>query len=104
MLNLVTKTGSAVSTNSNAIFPFETSLFNEIIQNFENFTAGVCVGNSETLKMYSVMSLSSWSIYYRTLLTYSTVQSPSREADWFVVSQEIPCILWNDTLINNEIR
>ena len=29
------------------------------------------------------------------LLTYSMVQSPSREANWFAASQEIPRILWN---------
>ena len=29
------------------------------------------------------------------LLTYSMVQSPSWEANWFVASQEIPPILWN---------
>ena len=31
--------------------------------------------------------------YY--LLTYSMVQSPSWEANWFAASQEIPRILWN---------
>ena len=29
------------------------------------------------------------------LLTYSVVQSPSWEANWFAASQEIPRILWN---------
>ena len=29
------------------------------------------------------------------LLTYSTVQSPSWETNWFAASQEIPRILWN---------
>ena len=29
------------------------------------------------------------------LLTYSMVQSPSLEANWFADSQEIPRILWN---------
>ena len=29
------------------------------------------------------------------LLAYSTVQSPSWEANWFAASQEIPRILWN---------
>ena len=29
------------------------------------------------------------------LLTYSMGQSPSREANWFSASQEIPCILLN---------
>ena len=29
------------------------------------------------------------------LLTYSMVQSPSWEANWFAASQEIPPILWN---------
>ena len=28
-------------------------------------------------------------------LTYSMVQSPSWEANWFAASQEIPRILWN---------
>jgi hypothetical protein len=32
-------------------------------------------------------------LYY--LLTYSRVQSPSWEANWFAASQEIPRILWN---------
>ena len=31
----------------------------------------------------------------RYLLTYSMVQSPSWEANWFAASQEIPRILWN---------
>ena len=30
-----------------------------------------------------------------SLLTYSMVQSPSWEANWFAASQEIPRILWN---------
>ena len=29
------------------------------------------------------------------LLTYSMVQSPSSETNWFAASQEIPRILWN---------
>ena len=29
------------------------------------------------------------------LLTYSMVQNPSWEANWFAASQEIPRILWN---------
>jgi len=37
-------------------------------------------------------SHSSW-MY--NLLTYSMVQSPSWEANWFAASQEIPRILWN---------
>ena len=32
---------------------------------------------------------------YCRLLTYSMVQSPSWEANWFAASQEIPRILWN---------
>ena len=32
---------------------------------------------------------------FSTLLTYSTVQSPSWEANWFAASQEITRILWN---------
>ena len=31
----------------------------------------------------------------KTILTHSTVQSPSSEANWFAVSQEIPRISWN---------
>jgi len=34
-------------------------------------------------------------IYYRKLLIYSMEQSPSREANRFSASQEIPRILWN---------
>ena len=30
-----------------------------------------------------------------SILTYSMVQSPTLEANWFAASQEIPCILWN---------
>ena len=39
----------------------------------------------------------STSLYRNTqdLLTYSMVQSPSWEANWFAASQEIPGILWN---------
>ena len=33
--------------------------------------------------------------FYYYLLTYSMVQSPSWEANWFAASQEIPRILWN---------
>ena len=33
--------------------------------------------------------------YWYYLLTYSMVQSPSWEANWFAASQEIPRILWN---------
>ena len=29
------------------------------------------------------------------LLTHSVEHSPSWEVDWFMASQEIPCILWN---------
>ena len=38
------------------------------------------------------ISLTYWFTY---LLTYSMVQSPSWEANWFAASQEIPRILWN---------
>jgi hypothetical protein len=31
----------------------------------------------------------------KRLLTYSMEQSPSREANWFAASQEIPRVLWN---------
>jgi len=34
-------------------------------------------------------------MYSPYLLTYSMVQSPSWEANWFAASQEIPRILWN---------
>ena len=43
-------------------------------------------------------SISNLSLHYRlfnTLLIYSTVQSPSSEANRFTASQEIPRILWN---------
>ena len=33
--------------------------------------------------------------FFATILTYSMVQSPSWEANWFAASQEIPRILWN---------
>ena len=40
-----------------------------------------------------------WHKWYRNeysyLLTYSMVQSPSWEANWFAASQEIPRISWN---------
>ena len=40
-----------------------------------------------------------WNLMHYTfvtyLLTYSMVQSPSWEANWFAASQEIPHILWN---------
>ena len=35
------------------------------------------------------------SLQFTLLLTYSTVQSPSWEANWFAVSKEIPCISRN---------
>ena len=38
---------------------------------------------------------SSSSFLLTYLLTYSMVQSPSCEANWFAASQEIPRILWN---------
>jgi len=34
-------------------------------------------------------------MYISYLITYSTVQSSSWEANWFAASQEIPPILWN---------
>ena len=34
-------------------------------------------------------------MYGKALLTYSMVQSPSWEANWFAASQEIPRISWN---------
>ena len=33
--------------------------------------------------------------YFNNLLTYSMVQNPSWQANWFAASQEIPRILWN---------
>ena len=33
--------------------------------------------------------------YTEFILTYSMVQSPSSEANWFAASQEVPRILWN---------
>ena len=54
-------------------------------------------------KNYSLRQLTSfekvaylhYNIFERHLLTYSMVQSPSWEANWFAPSQEIPRILWN---------
>ena len=38
-------------------------------------------------------------MYFNTyLLTYSTEQSPSWEANQSSASQEIPCILWNQKI------
>ena len=45
------------------------------------------------MKMYAVNITQMESMTY--LLPYSMVQSPSREANWFAASQEIPRILWN---------
>ena len=52
--------------------------------------------------MYIAFLITSWSnphccIYSTSdyLLTYSMVQIPSWEANWFAASQEIPLILWN---------
>ena len=36
-----------------------------------------------------------WSSHNNTILTYSLVQSPSWEANWFAASQEITRISWN---------
>ena len=36
---------------------------------------------------------------YIYILTYSMVQSPSWEANWFAASQEIPRILWNPNVL-----
>ena len=44
---------------------------------------------------YSSSSSSSYYYYYYYLLTYSMVQSPSWEANWFAASQEIPRISQN---------
>ena len=41
-----------------------------------------------TIRLYFL-----WPVVY--ILTYSTVQSPSWEANWLAASQEIPRILWN---------
>ena len=44
------------------------------------------------------VGVGSWSWHMTTVLhlfTYSMVQSPSWEANWFAVSREIPRILWN---------
>jgi len=44
-------------------------------------------------RWYSKKILYTYLLTY--LLTYSMVQSASGEANWFAVSQDIPCILWN---------
>ena len=48
--------------------------------------------SSFTLTCFGRTLSSSGNLY---LLTYSMVQSPSWEANWFAASQEIPRILWN---------
>ena len=48
--------------------------------------------NCVSLKVRS-LDIPSVSLYW--ILTYSMVQSPSWEANWFAVSQEIPRIIWN---------
>ena len=53
----------------------------------------------KTQDMLRVLTLQ-WTNHFRItlltyLLTYSMVQSPSWEANWFAASQEIPRILWN---------
>ena len=52
--------------------------------------------------LHSSVTASTWSgVSSKTMwlwlpfLTYSMVQSPSLEANWFAASQEIPRILWN---------
>ena len=49
------------------------------------------------LKNFSY-NLNTWYVrtyVYTTILTYSMVQNPSWEANWFAASQEIPRISWN---------
>ena len=41
---------------------------------------------------FIILTLKNWRCL---ILTYSMVQSPSWEANWFAASQEIPHILWN---------
>jgi hypothetical protein len=48
--------------------------------------------DSDVMKTVMITIQIAFLIY---LLTYSTEQSPSREANWFSASQEIPRILWN---------
>ena len=53
-------------------------------------------GKVETLLPYHQhLPLTSRANIIKYLLTYSMVQSPSWEANWFAASQEIPRILWN---------
>ena len=50
-------------------------------------------GECETKRKPNLKALS---IY---IFTYSMVQSPSLEANWFAASQEIPHILWNPKVL-----
>ena len=47
------------------------------------------------LWLFNQLTNTSGRLVYIYLLTYSMVQSPSWEADWFAASQEIPRISWN---------
>ena len=51
----------------------------------------------EKINIHSLCSITffSWKSLFWYLLTYSMVQSPSWEANWFAASQEIPCISRN---------
>jgi hypothetical protein len=55
--------------------------------------------NARMLGVGFVLTRATWlpstDPYDHSLLTYSMEQSPSREANWFAVSPEIPRILWN---------
>jgi len=48
--------------------------------------------NNRHTNVVSLWGLRTGQLY---LLTYSMVQSPSWEVNWFAASQEIPSILWN---------
>ena len=50
---------------------------------------------SPGINLFSVYDFNDHSGNPTYLLTYSMVQSPSWEANWFAASQEIPRILWN---------
>jgi len=54
-----------------------------------------CILASLVTKLVDFLCMNMWTIHRLHLLTYSMVQSPSWEANWFAASQEIPCISRN---------
>jgi len=67
-------------------------LYEQLSQNKNLSNVNSLMIISVTRMHYKPLTLNS--IYY-LLLTYSMVQSPSWEANWFAASQEIPHISWN---------